>query len=87
MSRNPEPWLAEARRASALGFLNRPDRSIASAAYQLILSHPGVSTVVGGYSELAHMEEAVACSGRGPLSQEEMSRVEQVWEADFKVPA
>jgi aryl-alcohol dehydrogenase-like predicted oxidoreductase len=85
MSRNPEPWLAESRRASALAFLGRPDRPLASAAYQFILSHPGVSTVVGGYSELAHMEEAVACSGRGPLTDAEMEQLNNVWQADFSV--
>ncbi|HTE87217.1 MAG TPA: aldo/keto reductase [Dehalococcoidia bacterium] len=87
MSRNPEPFLAEQRRASPLGFLAKRDRSLAAAAYQFILSHPGVSTVVGGYSELAHMEEAVSCSGRGPLTSDEMRRVHEVWEADFKIPA
>lgn len=87
MSRNPEPFLAEARRASALNFLVNGDRSLAQAAYQFILSHPGVSTVVGGYSEMAHMEEAVRCSGKGPLTAEELRRLEEVWKADFKVPA
>lgn len=87
MSRNPGPFLAEAKRASALGFLGRADRSLAAAAYQFILSHPGVSTVVGGYSELAHMEEAVTCSGKGPLSDAEMRRLQETWQADFKVRA
>jgi len=87
MSRNPEPFLAEQRRASPLGFLARQDRTLAQAAYQFILSHPGVSTVVGGYSELSHLEDAVACSGKGPLPAEDMQRLQQVWQADFKVPA
>jgi len=46
-----------------------------------------VSTVVGGYSELSHLEDAVACSGKGPLPAEDMQRLQQVWQADFKVPA
>lgn len=87
MSRNPEPFLAEQRRAAALKFLERNDRTLPQAAYQLILSHPGVSTVVGGFSEMSHLEDAVACSGRGALSDEEMQRLQEIWAADFRVPA
>jgi aryl-alcohol dehydrogenase-like predicted oxidoreductase len=87
MSRNPEPFLAEVRRAEALSFLVRPDRTLAQAAYQFILSHPGVSTVVGGFSEMAHLEQAVAAAEMGPLSAGELRRLEQVWAGNFRVPA
>jgi aryl-alcohol dehydrogenase-like predicted oxidoreductase len=86
MSRDPGPFLAEVKRASALNFLVKEDRSLARAAYQFILSHPGVSTVVGGYSEIAHLEEAAASSGMGPLTDDEMRQVQQVWSANFQVP-
>ncbi len=87
MSRNPEPFLAEVRRAEVLSFLVRPDRTLAQAAYQFILSHPGVSTVVGGFSEMAHLEQAVAAAAMGPLSRDEMRGLEQVWASNFRVPA
>jgi len=87
MSRSPAPFLAEVRRASALNFLVDGDRSLAQAAYQFNLSHPGVSTVVGGYSDLSQIEEAVGCSGAGPLTEAELRRVAEVWQADFRLPA
>lgn len=87
MTRNPEPFLAEVRRAETLSFFVRTDRTVAQAAYQFILSHPGVSTVVGGFSEMAHLEQAVAASNMGPLSPEELRELEQVWASNFHVPA
>ncbi len=39
------------------------------------LSKPGVSTVLVGYSSLAHLEEAIRFAERGPLAPEIVSRI------------
>ena len=39
------------------------------------LSKPGVSTVLVGYSTLAHLEEAIRFTERGPLSADAIARV------------
>ena len=31
----------------------------------------------------AHIDEAVACSGAPPLSNEEMAKIEKLWKTDF----
>lgn len=71
------------RQATALSFLRRPDRSLAQAAYQFILMNRGVSTVLGGFSDVAQLEELAAVSGWPGLTEEEMARVEMVWRANF----
>jgi len=71
------------RRAEALSFLSRPGQTMVQAAKRFILSHPGVSTVLGGFSGLEHLEEGVPASGAGPLSPVEMARIEMVWRSSF----
>jgi aryl-alcohol dehydrogenase-like predicted oxidoreductase len=48
-----------------------------------ILITPGVTSVLGGYSELSHLEEAVGYSCAPPLSDETMARVQLVWRANY----
>ena len=43
----------------------------------------GVTTVLGGYSELSHLEEAVATSDLAPLSAEVQARAHLVWRANY----
>jgi aryl-alcohol dehydrogenase-like predicted oxidoreductase len=60
------PMLHNARH---FGFLDRPgEQTLAQAAYKFILSHSQVSTVIGGFSDIAQLEEAVAALGQGDLS-------------------
>lgn len=42
-----------------------------------------VSTVLMGFSNTAHIDEAVACSGAGGLSEGAMARLRKLWDADF----
>jgi hypothetical protein len=44
---------------------------------------PGVSTVLVGFSNTAHIDDAVACSGAGGLSDEAMARLRELWRSDF----
>ncbi|HTE84002.1 MAG TPA: aldo/keto reductase, partial [Dehalococcoidia bacterium] len=82
-SRSSEAYQASLGQAQALGFLSRPGRTMAQAATRFILDNPGVTTVLGGFSGLEHLEEAVPASGAAALSAEDMARVEMIWRANF----
>jgi L-galactose dehydrogenase/L-glyceraldehyde 3-phosphate reductase len=65
---------------TALG-VDRKD--LAQAAIRFGLMNPAVSTVLVGFSNTAHVDEAVACSGMPGLSEEQMAQVKNLWETDF----
>lgn len=70
---------ANLERARAFGFLSQPGKhTLAQAAYRFILTHPGVTTVLSGFSEMTQLEELVP-AGCGVLEDEEMKAVEHVW--------
>ena len=72
------------RRAKALGFLvGRDMKSLPQAAVRFALMHPGVSTVLVGFSNVAQMDEAAACSERGPMSVGVLDRLSKLWANDF----
>lgn len=74
----------EARhKAQALGFLSRPGQDLALAGLRFVLSLAGVTTALGGFSDVHQVEENVAASGLGPLSIEDMARLEMIWRANF----
>src|SRR4030095_11670171 len=58
-------------------------RSLAQAAIRFGLMKSEVSTVLVGFSNMAHIDEAVACSGAPVLSDNEVARVRKLWETDF----
>jgi aryl-alcohol dehydrogenase-like predicted oxidoreductase len=70
-------------RATRLAFLSRSGQSLAQAATRFALTHPGVSTVVSGFSALEHVEEAASCSPAVGLSAVDMARIEMVWRSNF----
>ena len=72
------------RRAEALRFLSHGEQqSLVQAAIRFILMEPGVTTVLGGFSDVQQLEEVASASGAGPLTEEEMARIEMVWRANF----
>jgi len=87
-----DPWL---QRARAVSFLSRnlnpdsqlEDHGLAEAAIRFVLSLEGVATVLGGFSGKEQLEEVVACSGKGLLSQQNVTRLEAVWRANFGLDA
>lgn len=84
-TREPEQYLAEVRRARALAEAADGDAAtLVRLAYRFVLEHPHVSTVLGGFSELRHLEQAVECSGAPALSEEEHRHVEEIWSANLK---
>ena len=42
---------------------------------RLVISHPGVSTALVGYSDMEQLESAIRWAERGPLYQDQLSRV------------
>jgi Predicted oxidoreductases (related to aryl-alcohol dehydrogenases) len=85
-SRSSDAYQANLNQAKALGFLRRPGRTMAQTGARFILDNPGVTTVLGGFSGLEHLEEAVPASSAQSLTAEEMVRVEMVWRANFGNP-
>lgn len=67
--------------ASAFRFLSKEGQSLAQAGLRFDLMEPGVTTVLGGFSDAAQVEENAAASGAGPLTPEELARIEMVWRA------
>jgi aryl-alcohol dehydrogenase-like predicted oxidoreductase len=82
-SRESDAYRENVRRAQSLGFLSRPGRSMAQAATRFVLDHPGVTTFLGGFSGIEHLEEAVPVTSQPPLSTEEMVRIQLHWRANF----
>jgi L-glyceraldehyde 3-phosphate reductase len=84
LSRSPDIYGEMLDQARSLGFLSQAGRHrVSEAAYRFILDTVGVTTVLGGYSELAHLEEAAATSDLAPLSDEVVARMRLVWRANF----
>jgi L-glyceraldehyde 3-phosphate reductase len=81
-----EAYRLNVRQAQALRFLMQEGTAtLAQAAMRFILMHQGVTVVLGGFSEMQHLEEIASVSGSGPLAPEIMSRVEQVWRTNFGI--
>src|SRR5215213_555072 len=76
---------AEARarardQAAKFAYLSEPSkRTMAQAATRFILDNPGVTTVLGGFSDVAQMEEACAAVDQAPLDAASNQRIAEVW--------
>jgi aryl-alcohol dehydrogenase-like predicted oxidoreductase len=56
---------------------------LTQAAIRFGLMKSEVSTVLVGFSNTAHIDTAVACSGAAELSRETMTKMRQLWDTDF----
>ena len=65
---------------SALGV---DGKGLTQAAIRFGLMNAKISTVLVGFSNTTHIDEAVACSGAPALSEEEMAKVRKLWNSDF----
>lgn len=82
-TRLPETFTPEIQRGRAFAFLHRPPRTLPVAAYQFALAHPAVSTIVGGFSETAQLQEVAAIESFPPLSSDEWTQVNAAYAANF----
>lgn len=64
--------------------LNVRGKELTQAAIRFGLMKSEVSTVLVGFSKTSHIDEAVACSGAGGLSHEEMAKMRKLWDNDFE---
>ncbi|MGH7829154.1 MAG: aldo/keto reductase [Candidatus Binatia bacterium] len=78
-------YALDVARARKLEFLidGKEIKTLSQAAIRFALMKPEVSTVLVGFSNLSHIDHAVACSGAGGLSDEAMARMKLLWESDF----
>jgi aryl-alcohol dehydrogenase-like predicted oxidoreductase len=58
-------------------------KNLTQAAIRFGLMNPKVSTVLVGFSNTIHVDEAVACTGAPGLSDEQMGKVRKLWQTDF----
>ena len=64
--------------------LGSEGKSLTQAAIRFALMKSEVSTVLVGFSNTTHIDEAIACSGAGGLSQDAMEKLKKLWETDFR---
>lgn len=58
-------------------------KDLTQAAIRFGLMNQQVSTVLVGFSNTTHVDEAVACSGTASLSGQQMSKISDLWQSDF----
>jgi aryl-alcohol dehydrogenase-like predicted oxidoreductase len=58
-------------------------QGLTQVAIRFGLMNPKVSTVLVGFSNTAHIDEAVACSPGAALSQEQVAKMRRLWDTDF----
>lgn len=63
--------------------LSMDGKNLTQAAIRFGLMNPKVSTVLVGFSNTTHVDEAVACSGAPGLSEDQMAAVRKLWEIGF----
>jgi aryl-alcohol dehydrogenase-like predicted oxidoreductase len=87
---SPEPlspgsdYALDLERAEKVKFLIGGDvKSLTQAAIRFALMKPEVSTVLVGFSNVAHIDEAAACSGADGLPDDAMARLRKLWDTDF----
>jgi aryl-alcohol dehydrogenase-like predicted oxidoreductase len=81
-SRNPHLFAPEIDRSRAFSFLKTPEHSVAQAAYAFALRHPGVTTLVAGFSDVAHARELLDVSSTR-LTDAELAGIEAAYAANF----
>lgn len=82
-TRKPASFMPEIERGRAFTFLHQPPRSLSVAAYLFALQHDAVSTVVGGFSDNAQLEEVAMLERFLPLSHEEWARIRDAYANNF----
>jgi aryl-alcohol dehydrogenase-like predicted oxidoreductase len=72
-----EQFLREVATTERLDFLETQDRTMAQAALQFVLAHPGVTTAIPG-AKNPEQARANAAAADGSLSEEELQRVREL---------
>ena len=74
-------YVQDQARADGFRFLQQEGHvtNLVEASLRFALSNAGVSSVLVGYSSLAHLEQAVEFAAKGPLHPEAMAMLPEVW--------
>jgi len=86
LATNPgaQDYGAYVEQAETLRFLAEPgEATLVSAAIRFGLSNPDVSTVLVGISDVAHVDAAADAAERGPLSAEQLQRIDALRAGGF----
>ena len=81
--RDRSAYEGQLARGRALTFLANDGRTLSQAAIRFILMHPGVTTVLGGFSAMEHLEEMARVPEMPALMAEELDKVRRVWRSNF----
>ena len=79
---NAEMEAEEARARAVLDALGERGETRSQTAVRFGLSHPAVSTVVFGVAEMAHVHQALAAPGLGPLEEDALAALRRAWASD-----
>jgi aryl-alcohol dehydrogenase-like predicted oxidoreductase len=71
------------RAAKVKSELQLDGKALTQTAIRFGLMKSEVSTVLVGFSNPTHIDEAVACSGAAGLSQDAMAKLRALWDSDF----
>ena len=83
-TRDPRPFLADVARAAAmLDALGCDGDGLAALAYQFAIGHSGVTTVLGGFSDLSQLESALDWMAREPLGRDLLGAISEAWAGDL----
>jgi aryl-alcohol dehydrogenase-like predicted oxidoreductase len=84
-TRQPAAFLADVARAAALLEVAGGDGdALAALAYQFAIAHPGVTTVLGGFSDLQQLEVALDWMEEPPMTTELMTACREAWARDLR---
>jgi len=76
---HPEVLAPEIERGRMFGFLARPgEQTLAEAAYSYILADSRVTSVVGGFSDVTHFDDAVAAMDGTGLSEADLDKIRDI---------
>lgn len=76
---NAEMAAEEARARAVRAALGERTETRSQTAIRFGLTHPAVSTVVFGVAEMAHVHQALAAPGLGPLEEDALAALRRAW--------
>ncbi|HEX8968635.1 MAG TPA: aldo/keto reductase [Chloroflexota bacterium] len=82
-ARFPQPGQYERALGLARAFevvAGEADMTVTELAYRFVLSTPGVTTLVGGFSTLEQVVQAADAASRGPLADDVIRALNRVWQ-------
>ncbi len=76
--------LLKSDQVKALRFLIQEGQTLPQAATKFALMNPDVSSVIGGFSSMTQLEEAVTCSGSSGLDDQSLELIDNLHKTNFQ---